>query len=111
MRREKIEAEVEFRPKGLGELKAKWTDFAGDLLEPVVLLAAGATKAQAAWAGMRGVFEARVPRAVGTGGGGEPRLSGTYAAAGGPVACGGDGGGDGRGVHREDRGWQIEGRG
>ena len=52
--------DVNYRPKGLGELKAKWGDFAGDLLEPVVLLAAGATKAQAAWAGMRGVFESRV---------------------------------------------------
>ena len=59
-RKEKIETEVEFRPKGLGELKAKWADFAGDLLEPVVMLAAGATKAQAAWAGMRGIFESRV---------------------------------------------------
>ena len=59
-RKERIEAEVEFRPRGLGELKARWADFAGDLLEPVVLLAAGATKAQAAWAGFRGIFEARV---------------------------------------------------
>lgn len=60
MAREKIEAEVEFRPKGLAELKGKWADFAGDLLEPVVLLAAGATKAQAAWAGFRGIMENRV---------------------------------------------------
>lgn len=56
----KEETEIEFRPKGLGELKAKWADFAGDLLEPVVLLAAGATKAQAAWAGFRGILESRV---------------------------------------------------
>lgn len=60
MAREKIEAEVEFRPKGLAELRSKWADFAGDLLEPVVLLAAGATKAQAAWAGFRGIMENRV---------------------------------------------------
>ena len=59
MRKENVEVEVEYRPKGLGELKAKWGDFASDLLEPVVMLAAGATKAQAAWAGMRGVFEAQ----------------------------------------------------
>lgn len=59
-RKEKIEAEIEFKPKGLAELKGKWADFAGDLLEPMVLLAAGATKAQAAWAGLRGVFESRV---------------------------------------------------
>ena len=61
MRREKIEVETDFtKTKGLSQLKGKWMDFAGDLLEPAVLLAAGATKAQAAWAGMRGMFEARV---------------------------------------------------
>jgi hypothetical protein len=60
MRRERVETEVDFKAKGLGQLKAKWMDFAGDLLEPAVMLAAGATKAQAAWAGMRGIFEARV---------------------------------------------------
>jgi hypothetical protein len=60
MRRERVEVEADFRAKGLSQLKGKWMDFAGDLLEPVVLLAAGATKAQAAWAGMRGMFEARV---------------------------------------------------
>ena len=59
-RKEKIEAEIEFKPKGLAELKGKWADFAGDLLEPMVLLASGATKAQAAWAGFRGIFESRV---------------------------------------------------
>lgn len=46
--------------RGMGKLKGQWSDFAGDLLEPMVLLAAGATKAQAAWAGLRGVLEARV---------------------------------------------------
>jgi hypothetical protein len=60
MRREKVEVEAEFKAKGLGKLKAQWLDFAGDLVEPVALLAAGATKAQAAWAGMRGVFLTRV---------------------------------------------------
>jgi hypothetical protein len=59
-RKEKIEVELDYKSKGLGELKAKWADFGSDLLEPVVMLAAGATKAQAAWAGMRGVFESRV---------------------------------------------------
>jgi hypothetical protein len=59
-RKERIETEVEFRPKGLSELKAKWADFAGNLLEPVVMLAAGATKAQAAWAGFRGILEGKV---------------------------------------------------
>lgn len=44
----------------MGGLRRSWGDFAGDLLEPLVLLAAGATKAQAAWAGMRGIFESRV---------------------------------------------------
>lgn len=60
MAKQNMEVEVDVRPKGLGELKAKWTDFAGDLLEPMVLLAAGATKAQAAWAGFRGILESRV---------------------------------------------------
>jgi hypothetical protein len=60
MARKEVEVEVNYKPKGLDGLKRGWSDFAGDLLEPVVLLAAGATKAQAAWAGFRGVFEARV---------------------------------------------------
>ena len=60
MAKQKMEVEVDVRPKGLGELKAKWADFAGNLLEPMVLLAAGATKAQAAWAGFRGILESRV---------------------------------------------------
>jgi hypothetical protein len=46
-RREKIEAEVEFRAKGLSALKSKWLDFAGDLGEPVALLTAGAAKVEA----------------------------------------------------------------
>lgn len=60
MRRERIEAEVEFKAKGLAQLQSKWLDFAGDLVEPVALLAAGATKVEAAWAGVRGMFLTRV---------------------------------------------------
>lgn len=60
MRKERIEAEVEFKPKGLAQMQSKWLDFAGDLLEPVALLAAGATKVEAAWAGVRGMFLTRV---------------------------------------------------
>lgn len=60
VRRERIEAEVEFKPKGLAQLQSKWLDFAGDLVEPVALLAAGATKVEAAWAGVRGMFLTRV---------------------------------------------------
>lgn len=60
MRREKIEAEVEFKPKGLAKLRAQWLDFGGDLVEPVALLAAGATKVEAAWAGVRGIFLTQV---------------------------------------------------
>lgn len=60
MRKEKAAVDVEFKAKGLGGLKAGWLDFAGELLEPVVLLAAGATKAEAAWAGLRGTLTAKV---------------------------------------------------
>lgn len=51
---------VNFEAAGLGKLKTQWLDFAGELLEPMVILAAGGTKAQAAWAGMRGVFLTKV---------------------------------------------------
>lgn len=59
-RKERLEAEVEFKAKGLKKLRGQWLDFAGDLAEPMILLAGGATKAQAAWAGLKGVFEMRV---------------------------------------------------
>ena len=45
---------------GIGKIKASWLDFAGELLEPMAILAAGGTKASAAWAGMRGVFLTKV---------------------------------------------------
>lgn len=51
---------MEFKPKGLTAMKSAWLDFAGDLVEPVALLAAGATKVEAAWAGVRGMFLTRV---------------------------------------------------
>lgn len=57
---EKIDAEVNFKAKGLKALRSQWLDFAGDLAEPMILLTAGATKAQAAWAGLKGVFLTRV---------------------------------------------------
>ena len=52
--------DVEFRATGLGKLKAMWGEFAGELIEPMAILAAGGTKAQAAWAGMRGIFLTKV---------------------------------------------------
>ena len=64
---ERIDAEVNIKTKGLSKaqsgirkLRANWMDFAGDLAEPMLLLASGATKAQAAWGGLQGVFITRV---------------------------------------------------
>lgn len=57
--------DVEFRASGLGKLKAGWADFAGDLLEPIAILAAGGTKVQAAWAGIKGVFLSKVLGPIG----------------------------------------------
>ncbi len=45
---------------GLAKIRTEWANFAGDLLEPMVILAAGGTKAQAAWAGMKGIFLSKV---------------------------------------------------
>lgn len=45
---------------GLARIRTEWAGFAGDLLEPMAILAAGGTKAQAAWAGMRGIFLSKV---------------------------------------------------
>ena len=45
---------------GLGKMKAEWLDFMGNLMDPVLVLAAGGTKVQAAWAGIRGVMLTRV---------------------------------------------------
>jgi len=60
MAEKNIKANVEFQAKGLKALRGQWLDFAGDLAEPMILLAAGATKAQALWGGLRGVFMTRV---------------------------------------------------
>jgi len=57
--------DVEFQAKGLGRLKASWADFAGDLLEPVAILAAGGSKVQAAWAGAASMFQSRVLGPIG----------------------------------------------
>jgi hypothetical protein len=64
---ERIDAEVNIKTNGLSKaqsgirkLRANWMDFAGDLAEPMLLLASGATKAQAAWGGLQGVFITRV---------------------------------------------------
>lgn len=65
MRREKVEAEVEFKPKGLNKMRAQWLDFGGELVEPIALLAAGASKVEAAWAGLRGVFLTQVLGPIG----------------------------------------------
>lgn len=51
---------VNFTASGLGKLKSQWADFAGNLLTPITVLAAGGTKAQAAWAGMKDVFLTKV---------------------------------------------------
>ena len=59
-RKQRTDAEVEFKAKGLKALRGQWLDFAGDLAEPMILLAAGATKAQALWGGMQGIFLTRV---------------------------------------------------
>lgn len=56
----KQQVDVEFKASGLAKLKTGWADFAGELLEPVAILAAGGTKAQAVWAGFRGVFLSKV---------------------------------------------------
>src|SRR6187399_375662 len=45
---------------GLAKIRTEWPDFTGELLEPIVILAAGGTKAQAAWAGMKGIFMTKV---------------------------------------------------
>lgn len=57
--------DVEFQARGLGRLKAGWADFAGDLLEPVAILAAGGSKVQAAWAGVTGMFQSKVLGPIG----------------------------------------------
>lgn len=61
----KQKVEVEFQAKGLSRLKAGWADFAGDLLEPVAILAAGGSKVQAAWAGVTGIFQSKVLGPIG----------------------------------------------
>ena len=50
---------------GIGKLKAEWLDFAGNLAAPVLVLAAGGTKAQAAWAGLREVMMTKVLGPIG----------------------------------------------
>jgi hypothetical protein len=56
----KQKVDVEFQAKGLGRLKSDCALFAGNLLEPVAVLAAGGTKAQAIWSGFRNVFDTHV---------------------------------------------------
>jgi len=57
---QQTDVNVNIKPKGPAKLRAEWLDFAGELVEPVAILAAGGTKVQAAWAGVRGLFVSRV---------------------------------------------------
>lgn len=59
------QVDVEFKASGLGKLKTQWADFAGSLLAPVAVLAAGGTKAQAAWAGMKDVLLTKILGPIG----------------------------------------------
>jgi hypothetical protein len=45
---------------GLKKLTAQWGDFADALVAPAITLAAGGSKVQAAWSGVRAVLEAKV---------------------------------------------------
>ncbi len=58
----KSRVDIEARPKLVGTAKFKQAlgDIGTDLAEPGVILAAGGTAAQAAWAGMRGILLSRV---------------------------------------------------
>ena len=50
---------------GIGKLKGQWLDFTGNLLAPIAILAAGGTKSQAAWAGMKDVLLTKVLGPIG----------------------------------------------
>lgn len=56
----KIDAEVQFRATGLQKLKADVLGLAGDLADPLLVIAQGGTAAAAAWAGFKGVMISRV---------------------------------------------------
>ena len=56
----KQELEVSAKLAGLGKMKAEWLDFAGDMLAPVAILAAGGSKASAVWMGVGNVFMTKV---------------------------------------------------
>lgn len=60
--RQRTRMDVEARPKLVGTqaFKKSLSDLGGDLIEPGILLAAGATKSQAAWAALRGILLTRV---------------------------------------------------
>lgn len=56
---------VNFTATGLGKLKTSWLDFAGNLMAPVAVLAAGGTKTQALWAGIKDVLLTKVLGPIG----------------------------------------------
>ncbi len=58
----KTRLDIEARPKltGTAAFKGSLGDLAGEMAEPGIVLAAGGTKAQAAWAGMRGILLSKV---------------------------------------------------
>lgn len=55
-----IKAKIIGDQAGLRKISGDFMGLAGDLAEPMLLLATGATKAQVAWAALRGVFESKV---------------------------------------------------
>jgi hypothetical protein len=55
-----VQVSVSTDKAGLAKVKGDFLGLAGDLAEPMLVLAAGGTKAEAAWSGLRGLFEARI---------------------------------------------------
>lgn len=55
-----IQLNVSTNQAGLAKVKGDFLGLAGDLAEPILVLASGGSKVEAAWSGIKGVLEARV---------------------------------------------------